>query len=382
MYSREQIEEILKQYISVDQGKALNQYRTKPNQYLFDNAGVSVYNALYKALKDSDLNYPLKRTDSGAIMQTSMAPNNAYAWDDYRTNTVARLTIVIAGVVWVIKLGATKDDKETVYPDRAFAFLKEEFKKDGIDLDEDKLSDEESMKVKDNIINREKLYIIDSYTKPGEIVENVHHIDFNNSFPAGLANTHPKYAKTLNRLYDERKICDMIGNKFRADFIKKALDIAIGRFHELKFNENGSVKKYPRYAQLALDAIEDNNNRLYLLASELEHANRRVIGFNTDGIWYQGEIYHNAQEGSNLGQWKHDYINCKYRARSKGCYEIEGWDVKHKCNIYKPVVRGRTSLDATKPRETWQWGDIFKAQELIYQWDKKTEQFIQVKGVV
>jgi hypothetical protein len=26
---------------------------------------------------------------------------------------------------------------------------------------------------------------------------------------------------------------------------------------------------------------------------------------------------------------------------------------------YKPVVRGRTKLEETKPRSEWQWGDIF-----------------------
>ena len=82
---------------------------------------------------------------------------------------------------------------------------------------------------------------------------------------------------------------------------------------------------------------------------------------NVDGIWYQGEIYHDEDEGPNIGQWANDHINCKWRAKSSGSYEfIE--DGK-----YYPVVQGCTGYDCVKPRTEWEWGDIYKTgKQLVY----------------
>lgn len=79
-----------------------------------------------------------------------------------------------------------------------------------------------------------------------------------------------------------------------------------------------------------------------------------VISYNTDGIWYQGAVYHGDGEGDDLGQWHNDHVNCRFRAKSAGSYEfIEN-------GSYFPVVRGKTRLDDLIPRDKWQWGDIYQ----------------------
>jgi hypothetical protein len=101
------------------------------------------------------------------------------------------------------------------------------------------------------------------------------------------------------------------------------------------------------------------------LSEKLEKSGRKILGYNTDGIWYQGEIYHAFGEGSALGEWENDHCNCLFRSKSDGAYEfIE--DGK-----YHPVVRGATRLDSIMDRENWKWGDIYTASEftILYKWD-------------
>ena len=48
----------------------------------------------------------------------------------------------------------------------------------------------------------------------------------------------------------------------------------------------------------------------------------KILGHNTDGIWYQGPVYHGEGEGNDLGQWRNDYVDCRFRAKSSGAYEF------------------------------------------------------------
>jgi hypothetical protein len=98
------------------------------------------------------------------------------------------------------------------------------------------------------------------------------------------------------------------------------------------------------------------------LAEKMKKSGRRILAYNTDGIWYVGDVYHDEGEGKGLGQWENDHINCKIRFKSAGSYEyIEN-------GKYTPVQRGLTKLDSIKPRDEWQWGDIFsdEGKEITY----------------
>ena len=118
-----------------------------------------------------------------------------------------------------------------------------------------------------------------------------------------------------------------------------------------------------KYAHLSRDAITDNNNRIIKLSDELSSQGRVILSYNTDGIWYQGEIYHGNGEGHDLGQWENDHINCQFRMKSDGSYEfIEN-------GKYYPVVRGYTRLDRIKPRTEWVWGDIYQAGIITFSID-------------
>lgn len=196
-------------------------------------------------------------------------------------------------------------------------------------------------------------YIIDldeNLNRPTEnieealIWENVHHIDFHNSFPAGLANVCPEFRPTIEYFYNNRK-------PYHPEY-KGVLNSLVG----ILWSENfyGAC-----FSPLAIAAINDNNQRILDLTKRLEESDRIPLLWNTDGIWYVGDIYHGEGEGDKLGQWENDHTNCKLRIKSKGAYE---YMEKGKCFA---VVRGQTNLDKIKPREDWEWGDIFKKESTV-----------------
>ena len=119
------------------------------------------------------------------------------------------------------------------------------------------------------------------------------------------------------------------------------------------------------WAHLAKDAIEDNNIRVATLAKKLQVAGREVLGFNTDGIWYRGEIYHGKGEGDNLGEWSNDHKNCILRSKSNGAYEfIED-------GVYNVVLRGQSTRDLVEPdRDKWTWGDIYKGTVIGFKYNE------------
>lgn len=205
-------------------------------------------------------------------------------------------------------------------------------------------------------------YIIEAENEAdfGKTFESAHHIDFHSSFPAGLVNTHPEFKNVINKLYN---------NRHENEMNKAILNLSIGYMHSPHIGYC--------FAQLAQDAINDNNKRVKEIAKRLKKAGRKILLYNTDGIWYTGEVYHGDGEGDALGEWRNDHINCTFRMKSQGSYEfIEN-------NQYYPVVRGSTILDKEKPRTEWVWGDIFKATlikfELITD-DEGIQRFIPVKS--
>lgn len=172
---------------------------------------------------------------------------------------------------------------------------------------------------------------------------NVHHADFHSSFPAGLGNSFPEFKPVVEFLYNNRK---------EVPEYKHILNLSIGYMHSRLCNF--------KLAHLAKAAIEDNNNRVEMLAEELEANGRMPLLYNTDGIWYNGDVFENEDTGSNLGQWTNDHVNCKFRMKSEGAYEFIENDT------YYPVMRGISPLDKVKPRTEWSWGDIYRGDVLTF----------------
>ena len=101
----------------------------------------------------------------------------------------------------------------------------------------------------------------------------------------------------------------------------------------------------------------------------LKATDRIPVLINTDGIWFIGTPTNLSSK--LLGEFEEDHKNCTLRIKSSGAYEyIE--DGK-----YHPVLRGKTKLDRIKPRDKWQWGDIYQedAQPIMLTFNKN-------KGIV
>ena len=179
------------------------------------------------------------------------------------------------------------------------------------------------------------------------ILRNVHHIDIHSAWPAALLQSHPEL-KQLRACYEElyktRKVNE--ANKFM-------LNASIGAMQ--------SYKIFPGFPALARDAINGNNKYMLELTKRLKVAGFQVIGYNTDGIFYYdwdnpNRLYHDENEGDEMGQWRHDHHFDQIRFKSAGAYEyIEN-------GVYHAVVRGI-------PREiskNFVWGDIFKHHPKVY----------------
>lgn len=176
-----------------------------------------------------------------------------------------------------------------------------------------------------------------------KIFENCHHIDINSSYPAGVKEYHPEFAPVIDKWYELKKQ----GHKEYKAYLNLMIGTMQSQFVGYK------------YADISKYAIKLNNDKIRAMAQWLKDNGRKVLLYNTDGIWFQGEPY--PINSDKLGEFKQDHSNCKFRAKSNGAYEfIEN-------GKYTPVIRGKTKLDETKPRDEWNWGDIYHndAQLLI-----------------
>lgn len=330
-------------------GIVLKVNQMKVPVYALDNtaAGAHEFNIYYQELLNKGWK-TITRTKSRGI-STARQAFKPPMWDVRYSSACIELTIITNKMLRIQFRQTTsvlqEEENETgIYGRQAFTAFKKELLKDGIDLDKYTIANGAEVKktIPKYLITMEKEAYQDL------VFEGCHHVDFHSSFPAGLANTHPEFAATLNRLYENRK---------EKPINKAILNYSIGFCQSL--DNTGA-----RWAHLAKDAIADNNNRIAKLADRLRRAGRLVISYNTDGIWYKGEVYHGEGEGKKLGEWENDHTNCRFRAKSAGAYEfIE--DGK-----YYPVVRGRTNYDLTKSRKDWEWGDIYKkeARPLMFFW--------------
>ena len=256
-------------------------------------------------------------------------------------NSAELVILILEGMLRIqFRSGIYEDDSNFQMSGRkAFMLFKELLLKEGINLEKYAIINGE--KIKESI--QSPLIALDNDVYRDCVFQSVHHIDFHSSYGAGLANTYPEFRPLLEKLYAERK-------KNKA--YKAVLNFTIG-FMQSKWTGY-------RFAQLAKAAIEDNNKRVRELAKALEKSGRIVIMYNTDGIWYYGDVYHGPGEGTQLGEWINDHIDCKFRAKSAGVYEfIEG-------GKYTPIVRGFTNLDKIKSRDDWQWGDIYQQTPVYY----------------
>lgn len=352
--------EYLEQFKYINSGY-MNQFRMKPNELKFNDVDVDVFNTVLDLLEESDLNMIQRKDKTGSIALGKAKYNNCYAWDLERRRTGLRITVIIGVKQWVFKIGAfsSKDEKPGIYPSQAFYIFKNKCLDYGIDLDKYKITNGKEIKEQ---IESPLITMFNHMDKTDPGLDNVHHIDFHSSYPAGLANTHPEFKQVLEEIYNKR-------NDPQFTIINKAILVdSIGWMQSYKPERN----RFAEWAHLSRDAIADNNKRIIELTVRLRSSGRKILGYNTDGIWYRGEIYHGKGEGKNLGDWSNDHINCLFRSKSDGAYEfIEN-------GKYNVVVRGLTTYDMIEPnRDKWKWGDMYKGTNINYHFDKITRRIVK-----
>lgn len=316
--------------------------------FTFKESDIEIFNQIYNFVYNSDFK-TIQRTDKGTILS-----NNIYSmpcYDIARGNNFIEITILSSIGFWRIQFRSKLEEKR-LSGRACFTKLKKEFLKDGIDIT--KYYIENGLEIKKQIeaapIEVKHAPIIN------RTVKNAHHIDFHSSYPAGLANAYPELRPTLERLFV---------NRHKKQDYKAILNLSIGFFQSKIFGY--------KLSHLTKAAIDDNNKRIKNLTSELEESGRLILAFNTDGIWYAGDVFHSSSgdEGEDLGQWSHDHTNCIIRFKSKGAYEFIENDK------YTAVVRGHTNLDSVKPREEWDWGDIYNNEAEVIEY-----YFIEGEGIV
>lgn len=328
--------------------KEINYLKLSSNYVSFD-----VFNAFCEDLVNRMKTYPYSpftATRSGGISKKSTSDGPyMYLLRSNRTSLVEIIVLDERGATRVMYRNALKEnqvvneDKQEVKVlsgKRALGILIDELKKDNIDLYEYQISKEEGLAIhtKDKMMNPRLIKVLDD-NDIDKVLENCHHLDLNSAYPAGLAINYPEFNTTLTRLYNKRKDIPEY---------KQVLNLSIGVMES-------KITGF-KWNHLAYKSHEWTNNQIYIMMSLIERRGGRPILLNTDGIWYQSDLPININESGELGGWKHDHKQCKLRVKSSGSYEfIEN-------SVYTPVQRGRTLLDRSKPRELWQWGDIYQEE--------------------
>lgn len=316
------------------------------------DVGMEEFNAVYFYVKDLKLRR-LVRTKSNGI---SLDRRNFFGsgYDVIQTRIMVELLVVYQRKFYKIHFCQPTGEPggPPISGTRAFQVFREELEKDGVDIDAFMIDN--GFEVKETI--ESPMICMERDNLKHETIKNAHHIDFHSSHPAGMAKYYPALRPTIERIYQMKEEAPK-GSEER-ELYKAILNQTWGY---LQAHHIGA-----KWAHISRDAIMDTNDRLLALASELRAAGRKIIAFNTDGIWYYGEQYHGEGEGPDLGQWGHDHTNCVIRFKTAGAYEyIED-------GVYHPVIRGWTTLDQIKDRETeWVWGDIYKAAEYKYKFTEE-----------
>lgn len=321
------------------------------NHYTFTEEGCEGFNKIYMYCKDLEsqgLLRKFKRTKSGGI--SIARPNIRGIMWDY-TLSKSRVELVLRhenAHYYRFMIGYKKlEDELFISGNRSKYIWAQELEKDGVVLDDYAIENGEEIKAQ---IPKPKIEFLGC---PGRIYNNAHHLDLNSSYASGIAREFPEFAPTLKTMYSLRKV--------KKEF-KSVLTNAPGYFQSKYCNY--------KFSHICKAGHDYTHEMINMLTERMKAKGCRILAYNTDGIWYQSEnIYHDELEGALLGQWKTDHTNCTIRFKSKGSYEfIEN-------EQYTPVVRGYTNLDKIKPRDQWQWGDIFDATVLKYEFDEE-------KGVI
>lgn len=332
---------------SITGRKSLNYLRIPVTNLDVNDENAHLFNKIYKWCLDN-IDKTITRTPSGGI-SIKFTNMKGEQFDIRQTGSCIELTILILEGWFRIQFRSkpSQDDGKVIYGRLAFNQFKKDCK-EKLNIDIDDYSVDNGQEINDSISRYQIKLLQRAYI--GKTLANVHHIDFRSAFASGVIKDYPEFYPVYKEYFDKRR---------QDEYYKQILTNSIGYMHSKCCNY--------RFSNIAKSAVDNTNNAINDMVKELRDNGRIPLMINTDGIWYYGDIYHNDNEGDNLGNWHNDYVNCKFRAKSDGAYEFIDQDGK-----YHPVIRGKTRLDRVKDRSEWQWGDIFNidAVEITYNFIK------------
>lgn len=334
---------------------SLNYIKIPVNIFEFNDDGAEEFNSIIDYWRDQYESWnTIKRTPSGGICKKK-GIFKMPAWDFQEGKNFIELTVLTTDCCARYKM--TTQGKSIVESGmsgrKAFVEFMNTCKRYGIDLKSFAITNGEEIK---STIQPAMIKVMNPKML-GKTYRNAHHIDLNSSYMSGIMKAFPALESPIRDVYVHR---NSDNKKYKA-----VLNMSFGFFQSkyCRINTYGYA-----LAQMSKAAIDYNNEFINNLLEKLIETGRCPILINTDGIWYTGDVYHDGDEGTDLGQWKNDHVNCTLRVKSNGAYEYME-DGK-----YHAVVRGSTRLDKLIDREDWQWGDIYKYDAisiLTYRFDRK-----------
>lgn len=320
----------------------------KANTKTFTNVlqSYKTFNELYQACLISNLP-KISRTPTGGIQQRNIKHLSG-AWDLELNITAANifkgatLYYMYDNYIFKVRCGAFGVKDSTMTGFKAFRHVQRACKKYNIDYNNYISEDGEKIKleIKPPLI---KAFILN------KLIKHVNHIDINNAYPSMICKNHPELTPVFT---DLRKKHKLIG------------DMAIG------FGQSEFISY--KWAGLAKEAVNGTVEYILNLSEKMQAANFEIVCFNTDGIYYRDKtnknrLYTDEDEGEEIGQYRHDYINCDFFAYSDGQYYfIENG----KINVR---ARGFYTYEYLKPRDEWDEFDfiiaISQSFAVIEWWD-------------
>lgn len=317
-----------------------NYYHIPVTAFPMNEDGIKQFNEIYLYLDEYCKNFnQIRRTKSKGISITDI---RLPQWDVRELKSCIEITVLcIEGMFRIQLRTCSSKDTRAISGSKCFKIFKDMCKKHNIDLTQYAIED--GYEVKQQIQQPPIRLYRNEYRD--RIYYGVYHIDLNSSYFAGIAESYPELRPAIEDIYYNRK---------KYPVYKDVLT------HTQGYMQSEMVDY--RYAHLSKAGIDSNNRKIADLSNQLKHEGFVILAYNTDGIWYthpEGKMYHDEYEGTKLGQWKHDHKDCIWQAKSAGAYHYIEDD---KCTT---VLRGMTRLDKTKPREEWEWDDLYNSDTEI-----------------
>lgn len=337
-------EELAKKFKYSKIVRDLNYLKIPCNIIPINDEGMVLFNSIIEEIEKVDYYKQIVRTQSGGI---SIKKENFHPMYDIRSlKSCVEITLIdVYCFRFQFRLDFTQEEKEDISGRTAFSTFCKRLLEHGVDI-------------KDYILYNGK-EIKDLFPKPKcELLPNrdhrfyrhAHHIDIHSAYMSGIAEEFPEFYDTINDIYKARK----------KDPVNKGI-----LTHTWGFLQS-SIVQY-KWAHLSLAGIRNTIKKLDDLTKRLLDNNNFILAYNTDGIWYVGDVYHGEGEGNQLGQWSNDHIDCTIYFNSIGCY---GFIENGKTEI---KARGKYALDKVKNRDEWVLDDLIYnlGESISYVYDIK-----------